>query len=170
MDPMQIRSSLGFYAVTESASLRDALHAAVASAGRDCQAVFCLVDSEVARLYPDAFNKDVPSHRVCRIQADERRKSIDALQDVILWLLDSGMRRNQLLLVVGGGVVQDIGCFIASVLFRGVTWDFIPTTRPPCWRNATVASAARVRSTSGRTRTRSAPSTRRDKSTLSARS
>jgi 3-dehydroquinate synthase len=31
-------------------------------------------------------------------------------------------------LVVGGGVLQDIGCFIASVLFRGLRWELIPTT------------------------------------------
>lgn len=32
------------------------------------------------------------------------------------------------MVVIGGGVLQDIGCFIASVLFRGITWELIPTT------------------------------------------
>jgi len=114
--------------VTESASLLDALGAATLSTGRDGQGVFCLVDSAIARLYPGAIEQSIPSSRLCRIEPDEHRKSLDALQDVILWLLDSGMRRDHLLLVVGGGVLQDIGCFIASVLFRGVAWEFVPTT------------------------------------------
>jgi 3-dehydroquinate synthase len=43
-------------------------------------------------------------------------------------LLKNGLRRDGCLLVVGGGVLQDIGCFIASVLFRGVRWELVPTT------------------------------------------
>ena len=127
-DLMQIRSSVGTYAVTESASLHDALRAATLAIGRDGQGAFCLIDSEVARLYPEAIQQTIPASRLCRVEADERRKSLDALQEVILWLLDSGMRRDHSLLVVGGGVLQDIGCFIASVLFRGVAWEFVPTT------------------------------------------
>jgi len=38
------------------------------------------------------------------------------------------VRKSSLLLVVGGGILQDIGCFIASVLFRGLNWIFVPTT------------------------------------------
>ncbi len=124
---MTIRSSLGAYAVVESASLQDAIRAATLGSG-DSQGVFCLIDSAVARLYPEPIEQTIASPRVLRIEADEPRKSLDALQDVILWLLDSGMHRNHTLLVVGGGVVQDIGCFIASVLFRGVAWEFVPTT------------------------------------------
>jgi 3-dehydroquinate synthase len=43
-------------------------------------------------------------------------------------MLADSIRRDWTLVVIGGGVLQDIGCFIASVLFRGLRWEFIPTT------------------------------------------
>ena len=54
--------------------------------------------------------------------------SFEKLAPVFVWLLENGLKRDGRLLVIGGGVLQDIGCFIASVLFRGVRWEFIPTT------------------------------------------
>ncbi|MGV2387507.1 MAG UNVERIFIED_CONTAM: hypothetical protein LVR29_01675 [Microcystis novacekii LVE1205-3] len=42
--------------------------------------------------------------------------------------MELGFRKDCTLLVIGGGVIQDIGCFIASVLFRGIKWILIPTT------------------------------------------
>ncbi|MFQ5739582.1 MAG: 3-dehydroquinate synthase [Acidobacteriota bacterium] len=43
-------------------------------------------------------------------------------------LLNSGWRREDTLLAVGGGVIQDLATFTASILFRGVTWFYVPTT------------------------------------------
>jgi len=60
--------------------------------------------------------------------ATEEQKSFEKLTPVLVWLLENGLKRDGRLLVIGGGVLQDIGCFIASVLFRGVRWEFIPTT------------------------------------------
>ena len=42
--------------------------------------------------------------------------------------ISKGLKRNGHLVVIGGGVLQDIGCFVASVLFRGIAWSFVPTT------------------------------------------
>jgi 3-dehydroquinate synthase len=33
-----------------------------------------------------------------------------------------------MLVAIGGGITQDVSCFIASTLFRGVEWRFVPTT------------------------------------------
>src|SRR5204862_184742 len=32
------------------------------------------------------------------------------------------------LLAVGGGITQDITCFLAATLLRGIDWHFYPTT------------------------------------------
>ena len=120
---MQVQSKSHAYAVTEASSLRNALQSA--SAG---QRTFALVDREVARLYPDAFAGSLPPENVFEIEATEPAKSLEALTPYLEWLLGAGFRRDCLLLIVGGGVLQDLGCFIASTLFRGVRWSLVPTT------------------------------------------
>ena len=120
---MQIQSKSHSYAVTEAPSLRDALERASASSR-----TYALVDRQVAALYPDAFANIMPAVNVRLIEATEPAKSLDALSPHIEWLLGAGFRRDCLLLVVGGGVLQDLSCFVASTLFRGVRWSLIPTT------------------------------------------
>ena len=62
------------------------------------------------------------------IQADENSKSLSALESIILNLRDQGLRRGDRLIALGGGVIQDIVTFIASVYMRGLDWVYVPTT------------------------------------------
>lgn len=89
--------------------------------------VFCLADKQIFKLYENDFAA-IPSDKIFQIEASEEQKSFEALTPIFVWLLKNGLRRDGTLLVVGGGVLQDIGCFIASVLFRGVRWELVPTT------------------------------------------
>lgn len=101
--------------------------AAVAAVG-DPSDAFWLVDDRVAALHRDALGAPLVEGRTFRIEASEQAKSYAALQPVFEWLLGAGCRRSSRLVVVGGGVLQDIGCFVASVLMRGLRWTLVPTT------------------------------------------
>jgi len=90
--------------------------------------VYCLADQKVFSLYEQDFTATLPPERILKIEATEGQKSFEQLTPIFVWLLQNGLRRDGCLLVVGGGVLQDIGCFIASVLFRGLRWELIPTT------------------------------------------
>ena len=37
-------------------------------------------------------------------------------------------KKNTVLIAIGGGITQDVSCFVASVLYRGIDWFFVPTT------------------------------------------
>ena len=87
-----------------------------------------LVDREIDRIYQKEIDPVVPKASRLVIEATEEQKSYERLAPLFLELLSKGLKRDGTLIVVGGGVVQDIGCFIATVLFRGVRWEFIPTT------------------------------------------
>ena len=89
---------------------------------------FVLADQHVCDLYPNAFSRVNHEERLLAIPATEEQKTYDQLSPVFQRLIEKGCRRNTTLCVVGGGVVQDIGCFIASVLYRGLRWELIPTT------------------------------------------
>ena len=87
-----------------------------------------LVDAQVHKLYGNSLFRNIPKESIFTIEATEEAKSYEELPPAFLWLLESDFRRRNHLVVVGGGVLQDIGCFIASVLFRGVEWTLVPTT------------------------------------------
>jgi 3-dehydroquinate synthase len=117
---LTIASNRHSYGVEEYDSLTDAL-ASVDQAG-----TFALVDQFIFDHASDAFQQK--SLKCLPLVATEEQKSFEKLAPVFVWLLENGLKRDGRLLVIGGGVLQDIGCFIASVLFRGVRWEFIPTT------------------------------------------
>lgn len=62
------------------------------------------------------------------IEAKEENKEYTAVSKYIQKLIDSGFRRDNTIYAVGGGVIQDISGFIASMLYRGVEWYYFPTT------------------------------------------
>jgi len=87
-----------------------------------------IMDSKLVDLYPEIL-KDFVSHpNTILVEAKESNKAILQVLPVIENLLGNGVRRGHTLVAIGGGVIQDITCFISSVLFRGLDWNFIPTT------------------------------------------
>jgi len=108
------------YRVEEYDSLSQAL-ASVAAEG-----TLVLVDQFIFDHYRDQIQE--ANVKCLPLVATEEQKFFENLASVFVWLLENGLKRDGRLLVVGGGVLQDTGCFIASVLFRGIRWEFIPTT------------------------------------------
>jgi 3-dehydroquinate synthase len=62
------------------------------------------------------------------VKAEEYSKEYSNVTPVINDIISSGFRKNNKIIAVGGGVVQDITGFISSILYRGVKWVFYPTT------------------------------------------
>jgi 3-dehydroquinate synthase len=87
-----------------------------------------LIDEAIVRHFGAAVSSIAESPRTVLVEATEKNKSFESLTPVLLDLLQRGLKRDGSLIVIGGGVLQDIGCFIASVLSRGLRWELIPTT------------------------------------------
>ncbi len=87
-----------------------------------------LVDANVARLYGSKLESVLEHPHTLVIEATEENKSIERIIPVIERLVANKVRRDHVLVAIGGGIIQDITCFIASTLMRGVTWKFVPTT------------------------------------------
>lgn len=62
------------------------------------------------------------------IPATEEQKDIANIGTVIEACRTASLTRNGRIVAVGGGVIQDIACFVASVYMRGVEWTYVPTT------------------------------------------
>lgn len=87
-----------------------------------------IIDANVARTYASEL-KSVLSHpNTIVIEATEDAKSLQQIIPIIELLIQNKIRRTHHLVAIGGGVIQDITCFIASILLRGIDWHFVPTT------------------------------------------
>jgi 3-dehydroquinate synthase len=121
-DPIEVISHKGGYSVFFDAQLRNVLMGLVSDE------THFLVDSNVARLYSLEF-RDILLHKnTLVIDATEENKSIEKIIPIYQSLVENKVRRTHELVAIGGGVVQDITCFVASTLLRGLAWKFIPTT------------------------------------------
>ncbi len=87
----------------------------------------CVCDARVWDLYADVL-KPRFGDRALRVEALEDRKNLAGAEALLKGLAALGPRKHWRLNVLGGGIVQDLAGFAASVLFRGVDWDFVPTT------------------------------------------
>lgn len=65
---------------------------------------------------------------VIEIESGEAGKNIETCTQVWLALSELGADRNSLMINLGGGVITDMGGFIASAFKRGITFVNIPTT------------------------------------------
>ena len=62
------------------------------------------------------------------IEATEEAKALQATLEVFVALKQAGIGRGSHLVAIGGGVVQDIATFVASLYMRGISWSYVPTT------------------------------------------
>ena len=66
--------------------------------------------------------------RLVELDADEDTKTLAGCERVVLALRELGVRRGDHVVVVGGGVVQDVGTFVTDIYMRGLPWTYVPTT------------------------------------------
>ena len=87
-----------------------------------------VVDANILELYKDRIAPILEGVNHTIITPSEEQKSYQAITNLIETLLETGFRKNNRLIAIGGGITQDIVAFTASIMFRGVKWIFYPTT------------------------------------------
>ena len=90
--------------------------------------VHVVIDRNVKRLHQDLLHPLIEGRRCVEICASEETKSLEFLPNIVSKLVENEIRRDHLLLAIGGGITQDIVAFLSSCLLRGISWIFIPTT------------------------------------------
>ena len=93
--------------------------------------VFVLVDSNTKKYCLPILKKTliIPIKiNLLTIPPGEEFKTIDSCQKMWLTLSDNGADRKSLLINLGGGVITDMGGFIAATFKRGIDFVNIPTT------------------------------------------
>ncbi len=89
---------------------------------------YFIIDSNIAKLYNQEIKSILNNKNTIIIKATENSKSIKKIIPIISILVKNKIRRGDYIIAIGGGVIQDITSFICSVLYRGISWIFLPTT------------------------------------------
>ena len=84
-----------------------------------------LCDSKVLEVANQILSLD---KNCISIEISESTKSLEGLEEVLLGLAKFGANREDCLVVVGGGALQDIATMAASIYMRGIDWIYVPTT------------------------------------------
>lgn len=94
--------------------------------------VFVLVDENTKKCCLSIFKEilgDVAQiDGLYEIKSGEEHKHIGTCLQVWEWMSDQGGDRKSLLINLGGGVLTDLGGFVASTFKRGISFINIPTT------------------------------------------
>lgn len=89
---------------------------------------FFIIDKKVYELYEDVLNVLVEGNSFYLMEAIEENKNVEKALEIISDIVEMKSKRNTLLIAIGGGIVQDVSAFISNILYRGITWVFLPTT------------------------------------------
>ncbi|MDE7106494.1 MAG: 3-dehydroquinate synthase [Anaeroplasmataceae bacterium] len=92
--------------------------------------IYIITDDNVEKLYLETVKNSLKEYELecVVVPHGEASKSIEVYTKVVKELLDKDIRRNELLLALGGGVIGDLTGFVAATLYRGLPYVSVPTS------------------------------------------
>ena len=81
------------------------------------------IDSNVSKLYPELYRE---ANIV--VESTENVKTLDGTHSIFDNLIERKANIQTRLVVIGGGILQDLIGFCASTYCRGIQYDLVPTT------------------------------------------
>lgn len=84
-----------------------------------------LIDSLIKQKYFKSLNSSLPIYQV---DANENNKNISKALDIISFFESVKVTKLNKVIVIGGGILQDLGAFACSMYKRGIPWIYVPTT------------------------------------------
>lgn len=94
-------------------------------AGNDMQVI---VDANVAMHHEIILGQFLDRNRIHLFRTSEKTKTLSSVESLAHALVESGATRKSTLVVIGGGVLGDLGGFLAASYMRGIRLIHVPTT------------------------------------------
>ncbi len=90
--------------------------------------VIILTDDGVPKEYIDNVFSKCETCFIYTIKQGENSKNFDNYEKLLKFMIENNFTRKDCLISLGGGVVGDLGGFVASTFMRGITFYNLPTT------------------------------------------
>jgi 3-dehydroquinate synthase len=98
-------------------------------AGQLPRRVFVLTSPEIWALWGEAFQKSFAEAPIALfLPAGEKHKTLRSAENLARQMVRAGADRGSLLIAFGGGIVGDVGGFLAAIFMRGIPYVQVPTT------------------------------------------
>ncbi len=89
---------------------------------------FFVIDENVWKHYSGLLLDYMYEEQVYVMPISEDNKTLETVQIIYKILAQKSAKKNITLISIGGGITQDVTGFVASTLYRGINWIFVPTT------------------------------------------
>jgi 3-dehydroquinate synthase len=94
--------------------------------------IFIITDTNLNTLYGKKIKDILTSKKysvyIHAINPGESEKNLDSVNQLYSWLFENKIERQDTILCLGGGVICDLGGFVASTALRGVKLISLPTS------------------------------------------
>jgi 3-dehydroquinate synthase len=87
-----------------------------------------VIDENVWQHHGTGVLSAIPEADRMLFAVSEERKGLESVTEIYDRLMERSAKKNMTLISIGGGIVQDVTGFVASTLYRGLNWVFVPTT------------------------------------------
>ncbi len=130
MQTIRVETASAKYDVVTGSGLLETLAPRIERAvGRLPRRVFVLTSPEIWALWGRSFQLSFPEAPVVLfLPAGERHKNLANVERLTREIARAGGDRGSLLIAFGGGIVGDVGGFVAAVFMRGIPYVQVPTT------------------------------------------
>ena len=92
--------------------------------------VLIVLDNKVPELFINKIIKTIKCKNkiLFKFKSTEKNKNLNKVNKIINLLLKNNFNRNDCIIGLGGGIVGDLSCYVASIYKRGLKFINIPTT------------------------------------------
>jgi 3-dehydroquinate synthase len=127
---IRVKTPSARYDVVLGSGLLQTLATRIArTVGKLPRRVFVLTSEQIWALWGQAFCASfVEPPVVLFLPAGERYKTLGSVEALTRQMASAGADRGSLLIAFGGGIVGDVGGFLAAVYMRGIRYVQVPTT------------------------------------------
>ena len=90
--------------------------------------VIILTEKKIYKLWKNKIDNAIKYDTLIQVDSGEKMKNIDTAKDILQKIIRIGADRKSLLINIGGGMITDLGGFVASIYMRGIDYINCPTT------------------------------------------
>ena len=130
MQTIRVETPSAKYDVMAGSGLVETLAARIERVvGKLPRRVFVLTSAAIWALWGECFQQSFGEAPVVLfLEPGERHKTLASVEKLLRQMAEAGADRGSLLIAFGGGIVGDVGGFLASIFMRGIPYVQVPTT------------------------------------------
>lgn len=87
---------------------------------------YFLIDRKFNNLHK--ISQNFPIENIIFVNSSEKIKNLSFVNEIIYKLKKKNINKNSTIIAIGGGTLQDVSQFVASIFYRGIHFVFVPTT------------------------------------------